>query len=585
MALFTKGKGPRQQAWEIERVGSLVRARERQGAMEMLPGFLTCESEPAAQSRVETMVADWLAKGYSAADAEAKTLAACPGAMATRPASPDWPLRADYQVYNEANGMMVTSLAMAGKRLDEGSKKWLKAVNDGKMIPLALYQDDSFNIRVVGGQDLDPQETEEWVARLEWPLEVPDGKLAITGGAILVNEEYEAGGCEESVASLQIPKGRYRATLYTHLPGVNGQAALDHLAGGYGKARPAGAWWRASRSGQTMPAWLRQRCVAYPDTDPGHESEWEGVESLSQDQTPDVIDFLLHLQRDDDFRPERKFVEQDGWFPLHEGARQPEICPRGLEGRQVRKPTRGPAGKWVYVVELGQAVERFSPTDLEGGELALQPAQLAQLYRLARFCHTLSVPQFRAEGACNEATVPEGEGYVLVTRPERTDLLFSNDHKPHDHEAALRELASWFSGWPAGTRWELSCAQSDPRGREGEQPLGLHRYVGKVHDSGWVLCQTYPPAARSEVEAALALAREVSLGEAFTLRDEAEADPVRSFARGNHGPWLEDDNKPVVKGGKFSLHPPDAGLLGVYGSAAFAVRHRGTWPVLDFSEG
>lgn len=584
MALFTKGKGSRQNSWEIERHGTLVRARE--GGPSRVPGYLVCESELAAQTRVETMVADWLAKGFSAADPEAETLAASARAQAAPLSGPGWPLRKDCHIDNEANGMMVTSMAMAGQSLEEGSEKWLEAINDAKMIPLRLAQDSSFNVRIVGGQDLESQEAEEWVARLEWPLEVPDGRLAICTGAQLVGEEYDADD-ERDIATVSVPKGRYLVTLYTHLPGVNGAAALDHLAGGYGKARPTGAWWRATHQGEAMPTWLRQWCVAYRSTDPGHESEWEDVESLSQDEVPAVIDFLVHLQPDPEAAPAPGLVMNDGWFDPHEGARQPERCPRGLEAKELPKPRSESADQWIYAVDLDPVVARFPLSPLAGGELPIAPSQLSLLYRLARFCNSFVGPQFQAEGELRqEAPFQGGEGCVLVAEETSARLLFSSIRLPKQHQETLQELAPWLSGLPVGTRWELCCAPTDPGSREGERPLGLHRYRGEVAEAGWVLKETYPRVARSELEAALELARQVEGGEQFILRGEDEAASIRASALANPANWLEEEDsfRPLVQDGAFLLSPPDPDTLATYGATAFGLRHRATWPVSGFDD-
>ena len=93
--------------------------------------------------------------------------------------------------HNEATSFVVTSRKMAGKELDEGSPDWAKAVKRGDMLPLTLIQDDPFVIRVVAGESLNAQESEEWVARVDWHLNIPDGKLCVTGGAIFTNSDYD----------------------------------------------------------------------------------------------------------------------------------------------------------------------------------------------------------------------------------------------------------------------------------------------------------------------------------------------------------------------------------------------------------
>jgi hypothetical protein len=187
-----------------------------------------------------------------------------------RPEPPTLPIRQDLGIYNEATGFVVTSRRMAGKTLDEGSAEWKKAVTRGDMLPLTLVQDDPFIIRVVAGDALTPQEEEEWVARVDWHINVPDGRLCITGGSVFSNEDYDEDDphYEQYVGEVALPKVRYRAALYSHVHGVNGGSVLDHLAAGYDKGEPLEAWFTRS---------------------------WPGEERLDRDAL-EQVDFLLHLE-------------------------------------------------------------------------------------------------------------------------------------------------------------------------------------------------------------------------------------------------------------------------------------------------
>ena len=588
MARFTKGMGKRQQVWETWQFGALVKARENAGGYWLLPGFLQCDSDLAARTELEKLVGGWLARGYLPADAEARELAESPGATSVvNSRKPVWPLRCDLHVANEATGMTITSLAMAGKKLPEGSKKWSKAVQEGKLLPLTLRQDDSFNIRIVGGQPLSEQENEEWVGRLEAILDVTDGRLAVTGGAVLTDEDYSADDphWEYYVRTVLIPAGRYRATLYTYLTGVNGPGVMDYVAGGFGKAEPTGAWWRASREAEAFPLWLRQWCVAHRDNDPGHESEWEGVEYLGEDEAPRMIDFLLQLEPAEENGKADPPALDGGWFPVHAGGRRPELCPRGLEAKELRGLERhDESGSWTYVQEAASFCQQRPTTPLRDGELSIIPGQVSLLYRLARFSHPNVMPQFLCWGdKIGSVPMTRQADCVLVGEEGKAELLFSNDARPAQHQKTLQELSSWFYELPVGAEWELCAAQADPRANEVDTPLGLHRYRGYIAETGWMLREVYPPAARSQLEAALNLAREVDGGESFQLRDAAEAKSIQAYAKANHGYYL-DENKPVVSDLAFALEPPDAGVLGLYGSAAFALRFRGVWPVQNFSE-
>lgn len=586
MARFERGQGKRRQAWEIAQVGTWVRAQESSGDYSMLPGFLQCGSDLGARTEVEKLVSDWLAKGFVPADSQAEKLAAASPQPEPAKAGPSWPLRTDVQVYNESNGFVVTSMDMAGQAIGEGSKRWLRSVGEGKLIPLTLVSDDPINVRVVGGQELTEQEAREWVARLEWSLEVPDGWLALTGGAVLTHEDYTAEDAyfEAYLQTVSVPPGRYRVDLYTYLPGVNGEAALDELAERTEVGQPFGAWWRATREGEVFPSWLRQRCVEDPSIDPGHESEWEGVEILDDEELPETIDFLVHLTAEPEPGPVRVFQEPDGWFPSESGARRPQGCPRGLEARELQKDLHQIGeGNWIYVSEIAPLMRSFPASPLSDGPLPIASSQLAHLYGLARFCHPYAVPQFVAEGEFRDLQGGgESQSAVLLTTDRRIDLYFSNDDVPDEHQRALAEIAPWLSGLPVGTAWELCCGQNDPRATQEEHPLGFHRYVGRVTETGWSVEASYPAVSTQVLREALELAREVEKGESFTLRDEEEAGPVQELTRRNHSLWL-GDHEVAVRDGSLSVRPANPDTLQVYAAAAFALRYHDTWPVLDHS--
>src|ERR1051325_5606939 len=143
MARFAFGKGKKKKRfWDIHQSGRPLRTHELGGVSELLPGYCTFASDSAARAELERLAGAQIAKGFTAADDEAREIAARVEQPKTPAAPITLPLRHDTYVYNEATGFMITSLDMAGASLDEGSKKWNKAVADGKMIPVSLFQDD-----------------------------------------------------------------------------------------------------------------------------------------------------------------------------------------------------------------------------------------------------------------------------------------------------------------------------------------------------------------------------------------------------------------------------------------------------------
>ncbi|HET7220457.1 MAG TPA: hypothetical protein VFJ02_20535, partial [Vicinamibacterales bacterium] len=189
MATLERGKGKRKHTIEILRHGRILERREVEAGDARLPGYRHLADDAAARAALAAEVRALLDDGMQPADDEARAIADA------RPAKPSGapllPIRQDLAIYNEATGFVVTSRKMAGKVLDEGSTEWKKAVTKGDMIPLTLVQDDPFVIRVVAGGPLTAPEQDEWVARVDWHLSVPDGKLCITGGSVFTNDGYD----------------------------------------------------------------------------------------------------------------------------------------------------------------------------------------------------------------------------------------------------------------------------------------------------------------------------------------------------------------------------------------------------------
>lgn len=192
MAMLERGKGKRKQMIEILQRGAVVCMQETVSGDKRLPGYRRITDEASARAVLIAEVAAYLEDGMQPADDEARTIAQSVLQL-KEPGPQALPLRRDLEIYNEATGFVITSRKMAGRALDEGSAEWKEAVMKGEMLPLTLVQDDPFVIRVVAGDSLMPQEEEEWVSRVDWQLNIPDGNLCITGGSVFTNEDYEEG--------------------------------------------------------------------------------------------------------------------------------------------------------------------------------------------------------------------------------------------------------------------------------------------------------------------------------------------------------------------------------------------------------
>jgi hypothetical protein len=592
MARFEFGKGKKKTYWDVEQLRRVVRTQETEPHCARLSGYRTFPDEPTAQREIGKLVSEHLSKGFVPADDAARALAAtAPPPTPRKSAPPALPVRRDLDIYNEANGFMVLSMKMAGVAMDEGSAKWNKAVADAKMIPVMLFQDDPFTVRVVAGDKLTPQESEEWVARVDWWLNVPDGKLAVTGGAILVNDEYDEDDpyYKDYIGVVELPPGFYRATVYSYVPGVNGSAVLDHLAGGYEKGEPLGRWFRRTRPHETFPAWLRYLCVAIPSTDPDHKEEWKLQKRPSDAEMPDYIHFLVHFEpaAKEDKSGKPAIEEGQGWFGEAEGGRKPDLCPLGLEGHNVvrSKETEVPAGNWIYVEDVYQRIRPFESVPIDGGLVELDLSVLPDLYRLAWFTVFQSVPEIRltlpAKGVFN---LPKNWPAESVAREQDGvwRISFSNNLRPVQMIPVVAKVAEHLATLPEGTELELVSSQLNEEALHGRVPVGSHRYGGQLAGGKWRLKEAFPKVDAATLRDALSLCAEATVGDAITIKD-GEADAVMKWAKGNHGPWIED-NPGTIENGRLTLGKRDPVVLNLYAASVFGVRFGKVWPVLNLAE-
>ncbi len=555
MATVERGKGKRRHVIRIVRDGAILRRRENEGGDERLPGFMRCAGEAAAADALASEVLACLADGMQPADDEARAIAAT---AAAAKAAPALPLRCDLGIYNEATGFVVTSRRMAGKAMDEGSPEWLEAVRRGDMLPFQLIQDDSFVIRIVAGEPLSAQESEEWVARTDWHLDVPDGRLCVTGGAPFSNEDYDAGDAwwAQFVGEVAIPKGRYRASLYTHLHGVNGSAVIDHLAGGYDRGEPLDAWMSRTQSDATVPEW---------------------------DETLEPVAFLLHLEPVAAAPKDGLTALPDGgWFDSEANARKPERCPLGVVASNVQRRSGAASGEWTYVREvfppLAARCGGEPPAIADGAPVTLAATAAAHAARIAWFAAQvvfelrLALPA----GASADFGGPWPEGVVGVPEGGVERLLFSSDLDPSASLARIAELEPRLAAMPDGTTLELCAAPMDPS-PEGAGWLWLR---GPLRAGDWHIERAFPAAASAALTGALSLAREVD-GTSIAVRDRAEGEAILGRAKRTLGRLL-DRNPPRLGKTSIAFRKPgeEVGLLGI---AVFASRFGSTWPVLEAS--
>ena len=556
MATLERGKGKRKQVIEIVRHGRVLRMRETEAGDQRLPGYRVCASEAAAIAALAAEVRSHLDAGMQPVDDEARAIAA--SQPARKAGTPVLPVRQDLDIYNEATGFVVTSRKMAGKTMDEGSPEWEKAVSKGEMLPLTLVQDDPFIIRVVAGGPLTAQEEEEWLARVDWHLNVPDGKLCITGGAVFTNDDYDTGDpqSEDYVGEVPIPKGRYRAALYTHIHVVNGGSVLDHLAGGYEKGESLESWFARTRPGEA----------------PSNAEEHVG--------------FLLHLEPIATApKTGLSVLPAEGWFTGLENARRPERCPLGLAAVDVVRTSRGEApGKWTFVRDVFELMPSLDRRIVKGDPVALPLDALTRAVRIAWFGSRFTTTELRLSppsGASLDLDAEWPEGAIAVEEGGVGRILFDADLDINEILVRLPALTARLAALPDGTVLDVCCAPLESMS-ETSSGAGLVALRGPIRGGAWRIAQAHPGAEADTLTAALSLAAEIEHGTSIAVHDDEEGNAILMWAKRAFGVHLKR-NPPKLSDGaiRFETAGREVALLGI---AAFAHRFAKTWPVVDLTK-
>jgi len=587
MARFERAKG--KFFYEIHQYGCALSVREWSQGENRLAGYCMFADAAEASREVERLSRKKSAEGFLPSDDSAKTLAASLKLERRKPKiKPALPMRQDIYVYNTATGFTIASFKLAGKSMEDDDRKWNKAIQDGLLIPVSLFQDDSFVIRIVAGEQLTAKEQEEWVGRLEWHLNLANGKLCISAGAEWLHEGRAADELADGdLRIVELPPGHYRAILYSYLSGVNGSACLDHLAGGYGQAEPAGQWFRRTRPEERFPEWLVYRCVAHAGNDPGHEQEWANTSLPDSTAMPEFTAFLLHLEPAEASAITTTAKPERGWLDMNEGARKPERCPLGLLAKNVIGHEQRAGGSWVWPREIFPLVEGFNSTPMAGGEVAVPLGQLDDVYRLATFCCFDLLPEIRVILPAGAHFPIEGrwpEGLVAIESEGTIRLLMAPGGGRLRALESLTSALDRLKMLPDGATLELvTLALGHQAPPKSARPIGTHRYYGTIRNGTWHIERTFPEVNAETLRAALAVAAESRLCNGFKVRNEDEAKEILQCSEANNGRLLED-NPPFYEGGLIRLREPEPNYYNRVGGAVFTVRHANVWPLVDFSK-
>ena len=239
--------------------------------------------------------------------------------------------RLEFEIGEAGCMIMVAPMSLGGLAYEDlmdgvfsgGSEESLRQmVERGAIMPMSLYQDDGYAVRVVLG-DLTEQEAAEWTARVQWKLHIPCGKLLVTGA--LDNEDSvepaKDGECYWLGCYVDVPPGDYQVEVYSYPPGdlTTGWGQIENYDGkglfkpttGIEPEKPLD-YFRRTRPNEEPPRWLVRDGLL--------ENEF--------------IQFVVRLTPLTAELPPPEFEEGDF---LQWQFRKPELCPLGIRSQSLRK--------------------------------------------------------------------------------------------------------------------------------------------------------------------------------------------------------------------------------------------------------
>jgi hypothetical protein len=191
-------------------------------------------------------------------------------------------------------------------------------VRRAAMMPMSLYQDDGYSVRIVVG-DLTPQEETEWVARVDWKLHVPCGEVLVSG---ILTPDFERefaeivpaehGGSYWAGAYVSVPPGEYRVEVLSYPPGDLssgwGMMTNSRTFGRHPTIKPEKPldYFKRTRPGATPPPWITDE----------------------PDDGPPYIDMIVRLSPLEEEPSTLPSFEDDSCIQWE--FRKPDICPIGI---------------------------------------------------------------------------------------------------------------------------------------------------------------------------------------------------------------------------------------------------------------
>jgi hypothetical protein len=479
-------------------------------------------------------------------------------------------MRRDIYVPNESDAFVITSSAMRARGIGPGDRAWAEAITACDLLPLAVESEDPANVRIVVAESLDAAEQGEWVGVVRSALRVLNGRLALCGGIAYVLDT--GAWAEEYGRVVEIPPGAYRATLYCYASAPNGRCCIERT----GSDEPLGAWFRRTRSGQDMPAWLHNLCVNDPTLDPGHARQWKRA---AEKPGGHVVDFLLHLEAADGHLLSAP-LNADGVMEAGE-CRTPDPFPLGIptvrvEGAADAADER-PATQNVANIAPAEPGELMVIT---GGHVDVPVAKLVRVAHIAWLCHPYTHPSIRVTfpGEPPRLALDDVEDAEIAVTGHELRIDFANNGQPCDALLPLKAAAKQLATVPDGTRVDFHSARLRTK-----SAVGAHRYRGTVRDGIWQIDASFPSIDAACLAEALLLTEALETGRRLMARDEREAERIETRVRSVLADYL-GANSLQRTGAELALRRRDPALFARVVARVFWSRYAGIWPLQDEDE-
>ncbi len=120
-------------------------------------------------------------------------------------------MREDIELYNESNAWALWARGLGGRTRAEAAADLAAVAAEHTFVGMKLAQDDELVVRLVVG-DLEPDEEAGWTARITRRLDLPSGRLVLSGG---FEPRGGAPDGDEFCRVREVPAGSYRVDIHT----------------------------------------------------------------------------------------------------------------------------------------------------------------------------------------------------------------------------------------------------------------------------------------------------------------------------------------------------------------------------------